>query len=128
MNMTDLKKQIRPEIPSIIITENFSAEEKFQNEVLRPIIKLQHDLILSCFENYLTQNKVKMEALSSLQKTDLTRKLFKGDTRLKTELRGFIIGLFTLEEYNEYLSLSSQLNKRINNMLQQRIDSCYTRE
>ncbi|MFT5858139.1 MAG: hypothetical protein ACI865_000223 [Flavobacteriaceae bacterium] len=123
--MTDLKKQIRPEIPSIIITENFSAEEKFQNEVLRPIIKLQDDLILSYFKNHLAQNKVKMDDLGSTQKTDLTRKLFKGDTRLKTELRGFIVGLFTLEEYKEYLSLSSQLNKRINNMIQQKIDSCY---
>jgi hypothetical protein len=29
--MADLKKQVRPEIPSITITENFSAAEKFQN-------------------------------------------------------------------------------------------------
>ena len=123
--MTDLKKQIRPEISSIIKTENFSAEEKFQNEILRPIIKLQHDLILSYFEHYLKQNKVKMNELNNTQKKDLTLKLFKADTRLKTELRGLITGLFTLEEFKEYLSLSSQLNKRINNMIQQRINSCY---
>jgi hypothetical protein len=123
--MTDLKKQIRPEIPSITKPENFNAEERFQNEVLRPIIKLQHDLILCYFKHHLEQNKVKINELSTIQKKDFTRKLFKGDTRLKTELRGFIIGLFTVEEYKEYLSLPSQLNKRINNMIQQRIDSCY---
>lgn len=123
--MTDLKKQIRPEIPSITKTENFNTEEKFQNEVLRPIIKLQHELIVCYFEHHLEQNKIKMNELSTIQKKELTRKLFKGDTRLKTELRGFIIGLFTVEEYKEYLSLPSQLNKRINNMIQQRVDSCY---
>lgn len=126
--MADLKKQIRPEISTIIKTENFSDEEKFQNEVLRPIIKLQHDLILSYFEHYLKQNKVKMNELNSTQKTDFTHKLFKTDSRLKTELRGLILGLFTLKEFNVYLSLSSQLNKRINNMIQQRIDSCYVKE
>ena len=59
---------------------------------------------------------------------DLTHKLFKSNTPLKTELRGLILGLFTLEEFKEYLSLSSQLNKRISNMIKQRIDSCYVIE
>ena len=56
--MENPKKQLRPEILSIIKTENFSALEKFQNEILRPIIKLQHDLILTRFEHYLKQNKI----------------------------------------------------------------------
>lgn len=123
--MTDLKKQIRPEIPSIIESEHYSAEEKFQNQVLRPIIKLQHDLILTCFEHHLTQKKVKMNELDNTEKAYLTRKLFKTDTRLRNELRGLITGLFTLEEYQEYLGLSSQFNKRISTMIHQRIDSCY---
>ena len=123
--MTDPKKQLRPEIPSIAITENFSAEEKFQNEVLRPIIKLQHELILSCFEHNLKQNKMKIGDLGKIQKAELIQKLFKANNQFKTGLRGLIIGLFTLEEYNEYLRLSSQLNKRISNMIQQRIESCY---
>ncbi len=126
--MTDLKKVIRQEIPSIIKIENFSAEEKFQNEVLRPIIKLQHDLILSYFKHYLKKNKVKMNELNNTQKMDLTHKLFKSNTPIKTELRGLILGLLTLEEFKEYLSLSSQLNKRISNMIKQRIDSCYVIE
>ena len=123
--MTDLKKQIRPKISSILEMENSSAEEKFQNEVLRPIIKLQHDLILSCFEYYLMQNKLGMNELNSIKKKELTQRVFKSDTRLKIEMRGLILGLFTIDEYKEYLGLSAQLNKRINNMIQQRIDSCY---
>ena len=121
--MENLKKQLRPEILSIIKTENFSPLEKFQNETLRPIIKLQHELILTCFEHYLKQNKINIIELNKTQKTDLMNKLFKSDTRLKNDFRGLIIGLFTLEEYKEYLTISSQLNKRINNMIRQKIDN-----
>ena len=123
--MTDLKKKMRPEIPSIKNIENYNAEEKFQNNVLRPIIKLQHDLILHCFETYIKFNKIKIAELNVLKKRELTQKVFKTNTRLKVELRGLIIGLFTLDEYKEYLNYSAQLNRRINNMIQQRIDSCY---
>ena len=121
--MENPKKQLRPEILSIIKTENFSPLEKFQNETLRPIIKLQHELILTRFEHYLKQNKINIFELNKTQKTDLMNKLFKSDTRLKNDFRGLIIGLFTLEEYKEYLTISSQLNKRINNMIRQKIDN-----
>lgn len=121
--MENPKKQLRPEILSIIKTENFSPLEKFQNETLRPIIKLQHDLILTRFEHYLKQNKINIIELNKTQKTDLMNKLFKSDTRLKNDFRGLIIGLFTLEEYKEYLTISSQLNKRINNMIRQKLDN-----
>ena len=38
------KIKLRPTIPSIVIQENTSDEEKFQNSILRPIIKLQHQI------------------------------------------------------------------------------------
>jgi hypothetical protein len=126
--MSDLKIQLRPEIPSIELTLNFSEEERFQNEVLRPIIKLQNDLILSCFVHYLQQTKGSMESLNPVQIDPYITNLFKTSTRLKTELRGLIIGLFTLEEYHKYIEISSQLNRRMNNMIQQRILSFFVRQ
>ena len=122
--MIDQKKQIRPTIPSIVIQENFSDEEKFQNNILRPIIKLQHNLLLSYFEHYMKQNKVNLKELNSEEKKTLTHQFFKTDNRLKIEMRGLIIGLLTLDELEEYLKLSPNLNKRINNMIEQRINSC----
>ncbi|MCO4819529.1 MAG: glyoxalase [Bacteroidetes bacterium] len=126
--MSDLKIQLRPEIPGIELTLNFSEEERFQNEVLRPIIKLQNDLILSCFVHYLQQTKGSMESLNPVQIDPYITNLFKTSTRLKTELRGLIIGLFTLEEYHKYIEISSQLNRRMNNMIQQRILSFFVRQ
>lgn len=123
--MTDSKKQLRPEIPTIKKMANSSFEENFQNDILRPIIKLQHDLILSNFEHNLARNKINFDELNITQKTKLIEKLFKVDIRFKSDIRGLIIGLLTLEEYKDYLNHSPQLNKRINNMIQQRIESCY---
>ncbi|MFT4667611.1 MAG: hypothetical protein ACI9XB_004583 [Gammaproteobacteria bacterium] len=123
--MIDQKKQIRPIIPSSVIQENISEEEKFQNDILRPIIKLQHNLILSYFEHYLKQNKVDINALDATQKKAVTHRFFKMDNRFKIEMRGLIIGLLTFEEFEDYLKLSTNLNKRINNMIEQRVNSCY---
>ena len=110
---------------SISKIENFSAVEKFQNDVLRPIIKLQHDLLLSYFEEYLKRNKIIINELEQIRMKGLIQKLFKTNNRLKIELRGLIIGLFTIDEFKEYSSQSSNLNKRINNIIEQRINSFY---
>jgi hypothetical protein len=123
--MSEPKKQLRPLISSIKKTEYASLEEKFQNEVLRPILKLQHEFIISCFEHFLILNKVRFNELSSIQKADVIQKLFKTDLRLKMELRSLIIGLFTYEEYKAYLIHSSRLNKRIYSMIQKRVESVY---
>jgi hypothetical protein len=126
--MSDLKKQLRPSIPSIVQKSDSSLEEKFQNEVLRPIIKLQNDLVLICFEHYLKSKKVELKKFTDDQITAIIHKLFRSDTQLKSNLRSLIIGLFTLEEYREYLTISAQLNRRINSMIQERVGSFYTQK
>ena len=45
------RKNIRPIIKEISTTLNKTVEEQFQNKTLRPIIKLQHDLLLAYFGN-----------------------------------------------------------------------------
>jgi len=123
--MFDPKNHLRPTIPSIKKKISSSLEEQFQNKALRPIIKLQHKLIISCFEQYLTKNKINLHVLSDEQRKAVIEKAFARDTRLKTDMRSLIIGLFTLEEYNEYLSNQSQINKRINSIIQERIGSVF---
>ena len=49
-------KEIRPEIPQAKIHDNMSVEERFQNETLRPIIKLQNDLLIELFKNYVRKH------------------------------------------------------------------------
>ena len=55
--MDEHKIQIRPIIPSAQVNTSQSDEENFQNAVLRPIIKLQHDLLMHHFEQHLRDRK-----------------------------------------------------------------------
>jgi len=121
--MSDLKHKMRPEIPSINLDRISSEVELFQNKVLRPIIKLQHELIMCCFSDFITQNKVLLNEYNEEKKKIYLQKLFKTNTVLKTELRGLIIGLFTLEEYKHFLSIKPMVIKRINTIIQNRITS-----
>jgi tRNA 2-selenouridine synthase SelU len=45
-----------------------SLEEYFQNTTLRPILKLQNDLILTAFKTYILQNKIPFEIYSTDKK------------------------------------------------------------
>jgi hypothetical protein len=45
------------------------------------------------------------------------------DIKFRNSLKGMIIALFTLEEYAEYIRISSNLNKRMMNMLVERLKS-----
>ena len=117
------KISIRPLIKNIGTFENKSPAERFQNETLRPIIKLQHDLLVAFFENEVNRKKIDFTGLIPLKKKDIITSIFKNDTRFKAELRGIIIGLFAVSEYVTYLSMAADLNKRLNGMVQERLMS-----
>ena len=121
--MIEDKTSIRPTIKNIGTIENKNPEEKFQNISLRPIIKLQHDLLIAFFQNYLKRNKIDFSQLSTLRKKKLISKVFKNDSLFKTELRGLIIGHFTQEEYTTYLNMAADSNKRIMAMIEERLQS-----
>lgn len=119
--MTNDKVSIRPIIKKINSIENKSQEERFQNEVLRPIIKLQHDLLLLFFQQHTLKKKVSFTDLSDLKKKALISEIFKNDSQFKIELRGLIIGHFTTEEFLVYLEIRADSNKRIVSMIEERI-------
>lgn len=62
------RKNIRPIIKEISTTLNKTVEEQFQNKTLRPIIKLQHDLLLAYFQAYLSKINFQFEDLSKVKK------------------------------------------------------------
>lgn len=115
------KQSIRPIIKSISATENQSQEERFQNEVLRPIIKLQHDLLLLFFQHHTLKKKVSFADLNAVKKKALIAEIFKNDSQFKIELRGLIIGHFTTEEFLLYQEIRMDSNKRIVSMIEERI-------
>ena len=60
------KIEIRPGIPGISDVLNKTVEESFQNETLRPILKLQHDLLVVYFKEYTETRKIKFDKMLML--------------------------------------------------------------
>lgn len=123
MNPRDLLlKELRGEAIGTINNQS-SNEEAFQNQTLRPILKLQNDLFVASFENYITKNKKDFYGLSTEKKLLLIENSIQKDIKFRNALKGMVIGLFTLEEYQTYIQNSSNLNKRMMNMLIERLKS-----
>lgn len=112
---------IRPLIPSISQEGASSSSEIFQNTSLRPIIKLQHDLIIEVFRNYIQLRKRVFYQLDKDKKSTYIAEHIKKDKNLNSFLMGVIAGHFTLKEWNDFLFDEKDLKKRISNMLIQRL-------
>jgi len=109
----DKRITLRPTVESAKVDETTHPNEVFQNEVLRPIIKMQHLLILAFVSDHVMKlNKGFVELSKGKQRTFVTN-LFAKDNAFKHRLIGLIIGQFTVEEFNTYTTISPDVNKRI---------------
>lgn len=105
------------------IFDSSSTEEKFQNQTLRPILKFQNDLFLEVFKNYATKQKGVFFTLSPEKKMNYIENVIQRDIKFRNSLKGIVIGMFTITEYKEYIQNSSNLNKRMMNLLIERLKS-----
>lgn len=103
------------------VTNQSSTDEIFQNQVLRPILKLQNDLFIDVFRNYISKYKNDFYSYSVEKKLTYIENSIQKDIKFRNSLKGIVIGLFTIHEYNEYIKNSSSLNKRMMNMLIERL-------
>ena len=99
------------------ISAQSSSEEIFQNQTLRPILKLQNDLFIQVFINYAVKQKNAFFVLTPEKKLTYIENVIQKDIKFRNSLKGMIIAFFTLDEYAEYIKNSSNLNKRMMNLL-----------
>lgn len=107
------RKKVRPDLPDEILEGIHSDAEFFQNEVLRPVIKMQSDLLVTRLHTALATMKVDFTLLTPFKKKELLTHLFQKDQSFKREIIGMVIGQFTLQEYQQYVPLQKELNRRI---------------
>ena len=113
--------RIRPDIGKINDKVQTRAEEKFQNTTLRPIIKFQNPLLLTVFQNYIIKHKGVFYDLTLSKRLAYIENALYKDQKFRNSVKGMIIGHFTVEEYKEYIKNSSSLNKRMMNMVMNRL-------
>jgi hypothetical protein len=110
----------RPHVPTL---PTDSPEEAFQNDTLRPILKQQDELLRTIFRHYLVKRKVKPDQLPAAKRSEKIKELVTRDNRLRGLLFGIVVGHFTLDEVAYYVDNESGVNRRITNLLVERITS-----
>lgn len=98
-----------------------SKEEIFQNRTIRPILKLQNDIFVESFINYINKSKSDFYAFSIDKKMAFIDNAVHKDIKFRNALKGMVIALFTVEEFRDYTQNSSNLNKRMMNLLIERL-------
>jgi hypothetical protein len=105
------------------VTDQSSTEEQFQNEVLRPILKLQNDILIASFIDHLTKNKIDFNSFSVDKKMAVIDNSIQKDIKFRNTLKGLIIGLFTSDDFSTYANNETNLTKRMMTMLIERLKS-----
>jgi len=112
---------MRPQLLNAKVSDNMTNDEQFQNKTIRPIVKLQNDLLLEVFKNYIKKRKNTFYELSLEKKLNFIENAIQKDMKFRNSLKGMIIGQFTVDEYQVYTENSSALNKRMMNIVKERL-------
>ncbi|HAV03044.1 MAG TPA: glyoxalase [Chryseobacterium sp.] len=114
------RKDLRSVLP---LPEAASETENFQNQVLRPVLKLQHDLYLTFFLTYATRHEQEFLALSTEKKHRFVENSLQKDAALRNTLVGMTLGMLTADELEICCRNLKVYSKRIIAMLTQRLQS-----
>lgn len=108
------------ELNKNIFSFGSSPEEDFQNKVLRPIIKLQSDLLMAHLRAQIDLLKYDWDGFDKAKRKEVITALMANDQLFKREVIGMIIGQFEPEEHETYLGMRNELNRRITQIVLQR--------
>ncbi|NQY06855.1 MAG: glyoxalase [Flavobacteriaceae bacterium] len=114
---------IRQGMKTTTLSDNMSDDERFQNTTIRPAIKFQNDLLVEAFINYTRKHKNVFQSLSPEKKLDYIENAIHKDMKFRNSLKGMVIGVFSVDEYKQYIQNSSALNKRMMNIVIERLKS-----
>lgn len=107
--------------PILDLPKSHTGEEIFQNKTLRPILKMQNDLLMEITLHYLKSKNITWETLKKLEPNIWFKKCFQNDLAMRNQLIGLVMGHFTSTELDSYYQFQKEMNKRIINMMIERI-------
>jgi hypothetical protein len=115
-----MKIKKRPELSNILHLGTLKFE-RFQNESIRPIIKMQHDILIIMFQNYLIKKKLDFTALEEVKQKEHINSIVTKDIVFKNLIIGVVIGQFSKIELNFFFKNSVELKKRIIQIIKYRL-------
>ena len=113
--------QLRPELQ--LPTLQSGVEEQFQNQTLRPILKMQHLLLATLMLTQIQRYKGTFFQLSKPDRLEWIANTLREDARLRHLLAGTIIGHFTMDELEIFEANEAECMRRLMQMMVQRLQS-----
>ena len=110
---------LRPAINATL--EKCNDLELFQNNTLRPILKLQNALLINLVRDYFKVHKKNTEAYTFTARRLLVKEVINKDLFLRNSLIYIIVGLFTENEFNFFSGNKKEVSKRILSMATKRV-------
>ncbi len=113
----DALRALRPLVPTET-TDAPGTVGAFLHATLRPVLKLQNDLLLAVVADFVRDHHI------SLRPTDQQHQLselLSRNTKLRYTVVGLVSGQFTAAEYAFYRPRRAELNRRLLEMAQRRV-------
>ena len=114
-------EKVRPVLSDSLTEGDLKEEELFQNMVLRPIIKMQHDILILRVKSYFLSKRVVFNVMDKKKRTLAIEQTFLNDHPFKKEIQGIVIGQLSQDEFQQYLKFEKSVNKRIFQMVKNRM-------
>jgi catechol 2,3-dioxygenase-like lactoylglutathione lyase family enzyme len=108
-------RQVRPTLDLDVAASR--PVERFQNETLRPVLKLLNPTILRLVAARLVRYGVDFAGVDRVDQRDRLRNLLTEDDRLKQTLLGMVVGHLTDDELTQYLAHEDEVRRRCGPML-----------
>ena len=121
MNRSIVIKSLRPELPNVVNGAEISEIELFQNEVLRPILKFQNEVLTSLFISNLKKRDVDFSKMNLNGRIAYVTNVIQKDLGLRNVLIGMVLGLMTVEEIGQYYQNETEYRRRISKMVIDRL-------
>jgi hypothetical protein len=113
--------RLRPELE--LVTDQSRPEEVFQNRTLRPILKMQHQLLIHLFQTHIRKRKNAYFQMSEPARLEWIADAVRSDQRFRNLLVGTIIGHFTVDELRTFEDNEAECLRRLVNLIIQRLQS-----
>lgn len=120
----DVPDRIIPERPQVATEPTaVSTAEQFQNQTLRPILKLLDLSIFAFWRHHLPKRKTPFDRFTKQEKLAYVERAIREDTRLRLHLVGMVLGHFTSDEWATFTANEAEITRRLLNLLIQRLQS-----
>ena len=115
--------QLRPNIETIAESAESSVLEFFQNKTIRPILKLQNQVLIEAFKGLNRQKAATYSRMADIQKRAWIRNVLSKDAIARNVILGIVLGMMTQEELRFFFDHEKECRQRIMDMVTERLAS-----